>query len=223
MSGTGRGRSGGTELRVVEDLAEDAARLFLEVRPRTVLLTGGSTPKALYERLASQDYPWSDVELFLSDERCVPETDDRSNVRLVRDSLASRVPATLHPIRGAACDADGYERLLRGRFGDRARFDFAVYGLGPDGHTASLFPGHPEVHERERWVVRVPEAGWTPYVPRVSLTVPVLSSARVGVFLIGGEDKRGALWRLRHGDDIPAAAIRPDRLVVLVDAAAAGG
>jgi 6-phosphogluconolactonase len=134
-----------------------------------------------------------------------------------------RVPARAYPIDGSGCDAEGYERDLRARFGEDVplpSFDFAVYGLGPDGHTASLFPGKPAVEERSRWVVRVPEAGLEPFVPRVTMTAPALSATRLGVFLVSGSSKRAALARLLAGDDIPAAQMRPSRLVVLCDRAA---
>ena len=198
--------------------------MFLEVRPRTIQLSGGGTPRALYERLAEvRDYPWTEVEAFFGDERCVPVDDDRSNAGMVMDALLSHVPAGPHPIDGAACDADGYDRLLHDRFGDDLLFDLAVYGLGPDGHTASLFPGRPEVEETDRWVVRVPEAGWDPFVPRVTLTVPALSATPVGVMLVAGEEKREPLRRLLAGEDIPPARLHPERLLVLADEVAARG
>ncbi len=211
------------ELRVVADVAGAALELFLEVRPRTVQLSGGSTPQALYERLAGRaDYPWDEVEAFFGDERCVAPDDERSDVGMAMRALFGRVPARVYPMDGTSCDADGYERTLRERFGDDLRFDLAVYGLGPDGHTASLFPNRPEVDVEDRWVVRVPEAGWEPFVPRVTLTVPALSATPLGVMLVAGETKREPLRALMAGEDIPAARLRPGRLVVLADAAAAG-
>jgi 6-phosphogluconolactonase len=217
--------SGATpELRVVDDVAGAALDLFLEVRPRTIQLSGGSTPRALYGLMAGvADYPWTEVEAFFGDERCVQADDDRSDVGMAMKALLSRVPARTYPIDGATCDAEGYERVLRDRFGDELLFDLAVYGLGPDGHTASLFPGRPEVEVGDRWVVHVPEAGWEPFVPRVSLTVPALSATPVGVMLVAGKDKREPLGRLLAGEDIPAARLHPGRLVVLADVAAAGG
>ncbi len=211
------------ELRIVEDVAGAGSALFLAERPRTVVLSGGSTPRALYERLAGADYPWTSVECFFGDERCVPPDDDRANYRMAHEALLSRVPVRVHPVDGARCDADGYERTLRERFDEALRFDLAIYGLGPDGHTASLFPGRPEVDEADRWVVTVPEAGLEPFVPRVSMTVPALSSVALGVFLVAGSDKRDALGRLLGGDDIPAARLRPERLVILADRDAAPG
>jgi 6-phosphogluconolactonase len=210
------------ELTVVADVAAAAYDLFLDVAPRVVLLTGGSTPRRLYDRLAETAYPWDQVELYLSDERCVPPDDKRSNEGMIRDALASKVPATFHPVPGATCDPEPYEETLRYRFADGPRFDLALYGLGPDGHTASLFPGRPEVDVADRWVVRVPEAGWEPFVPRLSLTVPVLSAAAVGMFLAEGERKREPLRRLLAGEPIPASRMTPERLIVLADPVAAG-
>jgi 6-phosphogluconolactonase len=212
------------EFRVVEDPAQAALGLFLEVAPGTILLTGGETPKAFYETLAElDDYPWEEVECFLSDERCVPASDPQSNFRMIDYVFLSKVPAMRYPIDGDTCDAAGYEDVLSERFVDEVWFDFAVYGLGPDGHTASLFPGRPEVEVTDALAVEVPEAGWEPFVPRVTLTVPVLSSATVGVFLVSGETKRDPLRRLLAGEDIPAARMRPKRLVILADPAAGAG
>jgi 6-phosphogluconolactonase len=215
-------RSASPEIRVVDDVAAAALDLFLEVRPRTIQLSGGSTPQALYECMAGvADYPWSDVEAFFGDERCVPPDDERSDVGMAMRALLSRVPVRVYPMDGTNCDADGYEQTLRKRFGDDLRFDLAVYGLGPDGHTASLFPGRTEVQVEDRWVVRVPEAGWEPFVPRVSLTVPALSATPLGMMLVAGESKREPLRKLMAGADIPAARLRPERLLILADAAAA--
>jgi len=212
------------ELVVADDTAAEALRLFLQLAPRTIVLSGGSTPEAFYRLLATTGYDWPGVELFFGDERCVPDDDPRSNLGMVRRALADHVPVRTYPIDGAACDADGYEGRLRERFAGASvpAFDLAIYGLGPDGHTASLFPGRPAVEEIERWVVRVPEAGLEPFVPRVTLTVPALSSAAVGAFLAEGATKREMVARLLAGDDIPAARLSPARLVVIADPAAAG-
>jgi 6-phosphogluconolactonase len=212
----------GHDVRVVSNVDEAALEVFLAEQPRRVLLTGGGTPRRLYRRLAAFAYPWDQVELFLSDERCVPDDDDRSNGRMIREALAGAVPATFHAMDGEGCDPEPYEGTLRERMGGEPRFDLALYGLGPDGHTASLFPGRPELDVADRWVVRVTEAGWEPFVPRLSLTVPILSAATVGLFLVEGDDKREPLGRLLAGQDIPAARMRPDRLVIVADPAAAG-
>ena len=135
--------SGATpELRVVDDVAAAGLDIFLEVRPRTIQLSGGSTPRALYELMAGvTDYPWTEVEAFFGDERCLPAGDDRSAGRQPW-RRSCRVPARTYPINGATCDADGYEQVLRERFGDDLSFDLAVYRLG-GRTTASLFPAVP--------------------------------------------------------------------------------
>ena len=100
---TGKHRTVHAEVRVVADVAAAALDLFLEESPATMLLTGGSTPKALYERMAElQGYPWEETEFFLSDERCVPDTDPRSNFGMVHRALLSRVPSARHPIDGGS-------------------------------------------------------------------------------------------------------------------------
>jgi len=211
------------EVRVVDDLAQAALDVFEAEAPATVVLTGGSTPRAFYERLAQvDDLDWEEMEFFFTDERCVPSTDPLSNFLLADLALLSKVPARHHAMDGEACDADGYEDVLSERFHRELRFDFAIHGLGPDGHTASLFPGRPEVGVTDRWVVRVPKAGWEPFVPRLSLTVPALSSSSLGLFLVAGEDKRHPLRRLMAGEDIPAGRISAERMVILADRAAAG-
>jgi 6-phosphogluconolactonase len=209
------------EVLVADDVADAALGIFLSAGPRTVVLSGGSTPEAFYRRLAGADYPWDQVEFFFGDERCVPPEDDRSNARRADEALLSRVPVKVYAMDGHGCDAGSYERTLRRRFGEDLRFDLAIYGLGPDGHTASLFPGKPEVDVTDRWVVQVPEAGFQPFVPRISLTVPALSAAKLGMFLVAGAEKRAALGRLLAGEDIPAARIMPERLVILADRTAA--
>jgi 6-phosphogluconolactonase len=209
-----------SELSVVDDVADEAIRMFLAVRPRTMVLSGGNTPEAFYRRLAGIEYEWEDVEFFYGDERCVPFEDERSNARMVEEALLSHIPARSHRMNGPECDADAYDALLDDRFDGPPRFDLAIYGLGPDGHTASLFPGRPELDVIDRWAVRVPEAGWEPFVPRITLTIPALSAARLGVFLVAGEEKRVPLRRLLDEEPIPAARLAPDGLVVIADRAA---
>jgi len=209
------------DLVVVDDVAEKAVEIFLSAAPRAVVLSGGSTPEAFYRRLAELGYPWDEVEFFFGDERCVQRQDERSNARMAEQALLSKVPARSYPMDGERCDARSYEDTLRGRFGNNLRFDLAIYGLGPDGHTASLFPGKPEVDVVDRWVVEVREPGLEPLVPRISLTVPALSSARLGVFLVAGQEKREPLRSLLAGEDIPAARLMPERLVIVADRTAA--
>ena len=205
------------ELIVAEDLAAEGVVLFLEVGPRTVSLAGGSTPRLLYERLAGTPYPWDDVDVFFGDERCVPADDPDSDFKMADDALLSKIPARVHPMVG--CDPDGYERELRGVFGDDPpRFDLMLLGVGTDGHTASLFPGDPALDVTDRWVVLVEH----PDHRRMTLTLPVLSASKVVVFLVAGPEKREVLAKMLAGADIPAARVRAERTVILADRAAVG-
>lgn len=205
------------ELRVTDDLARAAADLFLEVAPRTLALAGGTTPRRAYERLASLDYPWTDVDVFFGDERCVPPDHPDSNFRMAHEALLSRVPAHVHRMRGESCDGLAYEQELLAVLGANLPLDLVILGLGEDGHTASLFPGDPALGERKRLVVRVER----PDHPRLTLTLPVLSASPVAVFLVEGERKREAVRGLLTGDDIPATRVASDRVVILADPAAA--
>jgi len=204
-----------------------------------VALTGGSSPEGLYRLLASEPYrsqiPWQRVHWFWGDDRFVPQSDARSNAGAARRLFLDRVPvppANLHPIPTDAANeeeaARGYEAELRAFYGadrlDPARplFDLALMGVGSDGHTASLFPGKPQVDETKRWVVGVPQAGMEPFVPRVSLTLPTLASTRDMLILVTGRGKREILSRLLAGADLPAARAHSDGdLVWLVDRDAA--
>lgn len=204
-----------------------------------ICLSGGSTPKVLYGLLAGPDYaarvPWERVHWFFGDDRVVPWDDARSNVRMVREAFGhgSRIPSThLHVIpsdAGAEAGALAYERTLLDFYGadslDPARplFDLVLLGLGEDGHTASLFPGKPAVGELRRLVAPVPEAGLAPFVPRITLTVPALASARHVLFLVTGAGKRAPLARLAAGEDLPAGRVTGAGDVAwLLDETAAG-
>jgi 6-phosphogluconolactonase len=136
---------------------------------------------------------------------------------MVDRALLSRLdfPPRVHRMPGETCDADAHEVELRRAF-VALRLDVAVLGLGADGHTASLFPGEPVLQERVRWVARVTR----PDHARITLTLPVLSSARLALFLVAGEEKRGAVAKLLEGEDIPAAGVRADRVLVVADPAA---
>src|ERR1700730_12331151 len=168
-----------------------------------VALSGGSTPRSLYRLLAEPPYrdtfPWSRTHWFWGDERFVPHDDALSNYRMVRESLLSRAPipaVNVHPIptEGVSPEAaaSAYERTLKSFYGaerlDPARplFDVTLLGLGPDGHTASLFPGTAVLAERDRWVAAVADAKSE---TRITLTYPALESSRNAGFLGAGEEK----------------------------------
>lgn len=202
-----------------------------------VCLSGGSTPRRLYECLAgpgiARRFPWSRAHWFWGDERLVPHDHPDSNYGMARAALFSRVPApeeNIHaiPTEGLSPEqaAGAYEKTLKRFYGaetlapDRPLFDVALLGIGEDGHTASLFPDHPALDEERRWVVAV--VGARPE-PRITLTYPVLDSSRDLAFLATGAEKRDVLRRARAGERaLPAARIRPvGRLHWFADRAAA--
>lgn len=202
-----------------------------------VALSGGATPRRLYEVLAEPAYrdafPWPRVHLFWGDERFVPHDDAASNYRMVHEALLSQAPipaANIHAIPTEGLNpnaaAAAYERELKSFYGsdrlDPARplFDVVLLGLGPDGHTASLFPDSAVLSERHRWVAAVLDARSE---ARITLTYPTLESSRRTAFLVAGREKRAILARFRAGDDaLPAARLRPaGTLLVFADAAAA--
>ncbi len=202
-----------------------------------ICLTGGSSPKQLYQLLGSDAYrgriPWARVHWFIGDERFVAEDDPLNNMAAARAIFLDQnaPPANIHPIPTATespdASARAYETELQAFYGtaqlDAAKplFDLVLMGVGPDGHTASLFPGYPAIEERERWVVGVPEAHVAPFVPRVTLTLPALASCREMLFEIAGTSKRAILTRLLDGENLPAASARSmGETVWLVDEAA---
>ncbi len=210
---------------VATEAAESVARLLARGGHdrRAICLSGGSTPERLYRLLAGPRFmariPWAHLHLFWGDERLVPADSPDSNGRMAMAALAAAPipPENIHrvPTLGltVAESAEAYRCELEGFAGPaapgrRPLFDVVLLGLGEDGHTASLFPGRPEVDAIERWVVAVPEAGEPPHVPRVSLTVGALSSSREALFLVGGQGKRAALSAVAAGEDRPAGRIR---------------
>ena len=205
------------ELVVVDDLAAVATDRFLALQPRTVALAGGATPNAFYRHLATCDYPWSETDVFFSDERCVPPDHVDSNFRMANEALLAKIPARVYRMRGEGCDPTAYEDELKQHFSGRPAFDLVLLGLGEDGHTASLFSGDAALDERDRWVARVERTDHA----RLTLTLPVLSAAKVALFLVAGATKREALGRLMAGADLPAARVQAQRVLILADKAAA--
>jgi 6-phosphogluconolactonase len=198
-----------------------------------IALSGGSTPRRAYEIASQSDADLSAATLWLGDERIVPEDDERSNLRMVRTALTERLPEERRPrlmpvdtALGPDAAAAAYETLLRENVGNHPRLDLALMGLGPDGHTASLFPGMAALHENHRFAVGVPDAGMEPMVARVTLTLPLFNTAREVVFLVAGADKAAAVARA-FGDppdqSAPAAHVRPGagKLMLVLDEPAA--
>lgn len=226
-----------------EALARHAAQWLLEVALATdgrfaVCLSGGSTPRRLYELLASapirDKFPWSRTHWFFGDERFVPPDHPESNFAMVRAELFSRAPVPpdkIHAIvtegRSPVEAAADYEARLKDFYGTprldpkRPLFDVTFLGIGEDGHVASLFPAAATLEERERWVVPAQRSDGA---QRISLTLPPLASSRAVAFLVTGSRKQAILSRLRAGDQsLPAARVHPVGDVFwFVDAAAAG-
>jgi 6-phosphogluconolactonase len=198
-------------------------------------LAGGNTPRRAYELLAEQLEDWGAVELWYGDERCVGPEDPASNRRLVAESLLAKIdgPAPAeHRIRGELgpdAAAGAYAELLRARVApagadEPPALDVALLGLGEDGHTASLFPGHPEVGDRSGALCLAVRNAPKPPPERVTLSVPVLREARACMLLVAGAGKAEALARVLAGPDpdTPASLLASERLHVVADAAAAG-
>ena len=209
------------ELRVVEHVPRAFAALVAEVAPASLALSGGSTARECYELLAVADVRWSEVDVFFGDERWVPVGDPESNEGMARHAFADQVsPRAMYSMRRAGETieeaADEYDRLLR----DYGRLGLVHLGLGPDGHTASLFPGSPALDERERLVVATGDE-LHPH-PRLTLTFPAIARSHLAVFTVAGEGKREALQRVKAGDDLPAASVTAERVIWLVDEAANG-
>ncbi|MGB8299398.1 MAG: 6-phosphogluconolactonase [Polyangia bacterium] len=226
---------------VAQRLADD---LVLSLRQRIgqagtvhLALSGGSTPQGLYQLLATDarytTNDWAQTHLWLVDERCVPDDDPRLNFAMIRSALADRVPlppAQVHPMPVDLADGDRcYENDLRRSLVDR-RLDAAVLGMGPDGHTASLFPYSPALDERQRWVrFNDGERVLAPR-PRMTMTYPVLCATRLIAVLVTGGSKHAALLAAAEAPDNlhahPIVGIRPvqnSKLVWYLDRAAADG
>jgi 6-phosphogluconolactonase len=203
----------------------------------TICLTGGSSPTELYRLLATDPYrnqiPWDRVHWFIGDERFVPASDPLNNMGMARRIFLDRCAPTanIHPIPTDVADpkeaARRYESELQSFYGanelvaSRPLFDVVLMGVGPDGHTASLFPDYPAIEEIERWVVGVPQAHVEPFVPRVTLTLPALNSCREMLFEVAGAEKRTILTRVLDGENLPANRARSTgETIWLVDQAA---
>jgi gluconokinase len=231
----------------VEALSEAAADFLVRraseaitTRGRfTVALTGGSTPRQLYELLAAAPWSgrldWGRCHVFWGDERMVARDHQDSNFRLAHSALLAHVPIPAEQIHrivtesgDPAAQAAAYEADIRSVFGlttgERPRFDLVLLGLGADGHIASLFPGSTTIDEARRLVVASPPGRLPPQVDRVTLTLPVFNAARAVAFLVCGPDKAPALRRALAGDaELPASHVKPDDGVLrwFVDVAAA--
>ena len=194
-----------------------------------VALSGGSTPRGLYQRLAGRTLPWQEIHWFWGDERNVPHAHAESNYRMVREALLDHVPApekNIHPVpidvNDAASAARVYEQSLRDHFAGQAfpKWDLVLLGLGDDAHTASLFPDTRALEENQRWFVENWVEKFGAY--RYTLTAPAIDSGSEIWFLVSGSGKRAAMGQVIGGEKrprlYPAQLVRPTRWFVTTDA-----
>lgn len=189
-----------------EEASELAAGILVAAvrEGSSIALSGGSTPRRAYELAASLEADWGRATVWLADERCVPSGDPLSNARLVQETILDRVavPPQFRDVPtdvGAEAAAVRYDRLLR----EEGLPELVLLGMGPDGHTASLFPGSPALEVRDRLAVAT-EAGLEPFVARITLTLPAIGTARHVVFLVTGAEKAELARRAFAGDPSPA-------------------
>jgi 6-phosphogluconolactonase len=221
------------ELEITDDPATALAERLAELSGQ-VVLTGGSTPRLAYERAAERRRDWSGLELWFTDERCVPPDHEHSNFGMLERALLERIEGAapvVHRMRGELGPEEGaaaYERELRDRFGpEPPRLDLMLLGLGPDAHVCSLFPGDAALAARERLAVGVETPGMAPLVSRITLTLELVNDAREVLFLVTGEGKAEAVARAFDGPPDPLAPgslVRPrsGALRALLDPPAAG-
>lgn len=222
-----------------EEVVHAADQAVKERGRFTIALSGGSTPKSLYNLLATNarnTLPWDRMFFFWGDERHVPPTDADSNYRMADEAMLSKVPVPAGNVfrvaaenPDAAAAADAYEQTLRKFFqlnaGEFPNFDLILLGMGPDGHTASLFPGTAGLQEKSRLVI----ANWVEKLKthRLSFTLPVLNAARCVAFLVSGTDKAPALHAVLEenvsGEQYPSKLIqlKDGKLIWFLDRAAA--
>jgi 6-phosphogluconolactonase len=229
------------EIEVVEDPARACSAMLVGAAARGghIVLSGGSSPQAAYQHLVDAvravDLDISRTTIWFGDERCVPPDDDRSNFKMVKeallDPLSDRSLPAVHRIRGELgpqAAADEYERELRDA--GPPQFDLMLLGVGPDGHTQSMFPDQSSLQERSRLVLGVEQAGFEPFVPRVTMTFPALALSKQLVVLAAGESKAGPIAAAFGPQATPdphvPSSIVPTlgrEVIVLLDQAAAQG
>jgi 6-phosphogluconolactonase len=212
------------EVRVVPDVAEAFADLVVAEAPTSIALSGGGTAEACYRALAARGdaLHWPAVTVVFGDERLVPVDHPDSNEALARRALLDHVsPLAVHSLAEAGPDAESAAAAYAEVVARLAPLRLVHLGLGEDGHTASLFPGSPALDEQLALVVATGDDEH-PH-PRLTLTYPAIGSSRLAVVTVAGSDKAPAWARVCAGDDLPAARITAERVVWLVDPAAAAG
>jgi 6-phosphogluconolactonase len=208
------------DVRIVDDVASAFADLVVAEAPASIALSGGGTAEDAYRALATRPLDWSGVDVWFGDERFVPVDDADSNEGMARAVLLDRVgPRAIHSMAGAGPTAEAAAEAYDALVGSAPPIDLVHLGLGPDGHTASLFPGTDALGVTDRLVITNGDA-LHPH-PRLTFTFPALARSRLVVFTVAGEDKRDPFTRIRAGEDLPAGRVTAERVLWLVDAAAA--
>lgn len=207
------------EVRVVESVARAFAALVAERAPASIALSGGDTARRCYELLAITDVEWGRVDVWFGDERWVPVHDPDSNEGMARLTfLDAALPRSVHPMYRPERPIDEAARAYEAELRAAPPLDLVHLGLGPDGHTASLFPGDASLDEHDRWVLPVHDDAHAH--ARLTLTLPAFARARLVVVTVAGAEKRDAFARLQRGEDLPAARVRAAEMVWIVDYAA---
>jgi 6-phosphogluconolactonase len=198
------------QVRIVDDVPRAFARLVAELTPASIALSGGELAHRCYESLRGEAIAWSAVDVFFGDDRVVPIESDDSNEGTARRILLDAVaPRAVHSM--VAAGADAYDTLVR----NAPPIDIVHLGLGPDGHTASLFPGTAALDERDRFVVENHDDEH-PH-PRLTFTFPAIERARLAVVTVEGDEKRDPIRRIRAGEDLPGARIRAQQVLWIGD------
>jgi len=201
------------QIRIVEDVPRAFARLVAELTPTSIALSGGELAHQCYSALRGETIEWSGVDVYFGDDRVVALDSDDSNEGMARRILLDEVgPRAVHSMVGAGADA--YDRLIRAA----PPIGIVHLGLGPDGHTASLFPGTAALDETERLVVE--NADDLHPNPRLTFTFPGIARAELAVITVSGEEKRDPIRRIRAGEDLPGSRIRAREVLWIGDRAA---
>jgi 6-phosphogluconolactonase len=209
------------EIRVVEHVPQEFAALIAAAAPQSIVLSGGATARRCYELLDVADVAWRTIDVFFGDERWVPVDDPDSNEGMARHTfLDTVIPRTIHSLRHAGSTLEEAAQRYDGILRDHGPVDAVHLGLGPDGHTASLFPGSSALDVHDRLVIATGD-DHHPH-PRLTWTYPAIAAAGLVIFTVEGAAKRPVFERLVAGDDLPAARVEAERILWLVDHAAAG-
>ena len=221
-------------VRVAEETHAISQAAFAQYGRFTMALSGGSTPKGIHAAMVDKKFEWENIHFFLGDERWVPIDNNRSNAKMIDETLIQpgHIPADhFHPVEtnteSPDSSAELYEKELSHFFNVKRpqfpQFDLILLGLGDDGHTASLFPGTIALNETKRWVVSNTAAGIPE--PRVSFTYPMINNARNVFFIVSGKGKAAMMKKIfEENADVPAAKVNPANGTMkwFVDADAAG-